>query len=471
MPGGARRGRGPLGRMALLALLAVLVGTACSDGASASPPRRPARSAMARAAGVSADVRALAAGQDHTCALLASGSVECWGDNGYGQLGDGTSRGPQSCNGDPCASRPLAVRGVSDATAIAAGGDESCALRSGGSVECWGENTYGQLGDGTSRGPQLCGVYPCSEAPVAVRGISGASAIAVGADDACALVAGGSVQCWGENSFGQLGDGTSEGPQICNGEPCASAPVTVPAITGASAIAVGGVVSCALIGGGGVDCWGANNYGQLGEGTSRGPQSCAGEACSLTPVSVAAISTATAIAAGNDHACALLAGGGVDCWGYNFAAELGIATSSGVQWCSGGEWCATRPVAVYGMTSATSIVAGGDHTCVLVSAGGVECWGYNSYGQLGDGLSNGPQVCYWQVVQCAKTPVAVSAIAGATALAAGGEHTCALLSGSSISCWGDNWFGDLGDGALSGPRSCNGYPCSATPVVVSQPPS
>ncbi len=392
--------------------LTVLAGSAVSWGAAGARSRGSMpRVAAAQAPVVATAVHALAAGADQTCALLGAGSVDCWGDNGYGQLGDGTSRGPQSCNGDPCASTPVAVRGISNAIAIAAGGADSCALLSGGSVDCWGEDEYGQLGDGTSRGSQSCNGDPCASTPVAVRGITDATAIAAGGGQSCALLSGGSVDCWGENDYGQLGDGTSRGPQSCNGGPCAS-----------------------------------------------------------TPVAVAGITDASAIAAGSNHACALLAGGGVDCWGYNFAAELGIGTSSGVQWCTGGEWCATKPVAVVGMASATAIVAGGDHTCALVAGGGVQCWGYNSYGQLGDGISTGPQTCYWQLVRCAKTPIAVSAIANATAVTAGGEHTCALVVAGSISCWGANWFGDLGDGARSGPDICNGYPCSTKPVAVRLPP-
>jgi alpha-tubulin suppressor-like RCC1 family protein len=236
-------------------------------------------------------------------------------------------------------------------------------------------------------------------------------------------------------------------------------------------LAAGTDQTCELLGSGGVECWGANGYGQLGDATSSGPQTCNGQACATTPVTVHGITTATAVAAGNDHVCAVLAGGAVDCWGYNFAAELGVGTSSGPQWCAGGEWCATLPVGVSGIAGATQLAAGGDHTCAVVARGDLACWGYNTYGQLGDAISSGPQICYWQLVQCAKTPVAVHAIAGATAVVAGGDHTCALLRGGGVACWGDNWFGDLGNGSRSGPASCNGYPCSATPVSVSAPSS
>jgi alpha-tubulin suppressor-like RCC1 family protein len=396
-------------RSAIVALAGFAVGGALGAGPATALSGRSS-APTARVASAAAPVAALAAGIDQTCELLAGGGVDCWGANGDGQLGDGTSDGPQTCNGEACASNPVAVRGLTGASQIAAGGDQSCALLAAGKVDCWGANGYGQLGDATS-----------------------------------------------------------SGPQTCNGQACASTPVTVHGITTATAVAVGGEEACALLAGGAVDCWGANGYGQLGDATSSGPQTCNGQACASTPVTVHGITTATAVAAGNDHACALLAGGAVDCWGYNFAAELGVGTSSGPQWCAGGEWCATLPVAVTGIAGATQLAAGGDHTCAVVARGSLACWGYNTYGQLGDAISSGPQICYWQLVQCAKTPVAVHVIADATAVVAGGDHTCALRRGGGVACWGDNWFGDLGNGSRSGPASCNGYPCSATPVSVGAP--
>jgi len=182
---------------------------------------------------------------------------------------------------------------------------------------------------------------------------------------------------------------------------------------------------------------------------------------------VRGIVDATAITAGNDHTCALLATGTVECWGYNFSAELGVGTSSGPHFCTGGQWCSTTPVAVLGIANATAVVAGGDHTCALLAAGRVDCWGYNSYGQLGDGISSGPETCEFGVVRCAKTPVAAGTTSP-TALAAGGDHTCALGAAGRVTCWGANSFGELGDGTRDGPVACNGYPCSATPVAVSR---
>jgi len=322
---------------------------------------------------------------------------------------------------------------LSGAVAIAAGGAQTCAVLSGGAVDCWGARA--------------------AATPVAVKGVSGAMSVSVGADHACALLGSGGVQCWGADGDGQLGGAGGSGA------------VAVAGVRAAIAVAAGAQHSCALIAGGSVQCWGANGYGQLGTGTSAGPQSCAGAACSRVAVAVAGVSGAVAIAAGNDHTCAILAGGTVDCWGYNFAAELGIGTSSGPAVCSGGGWCSAHAVAVEGLSGASAISAGGDHTCAI-AAGALDCWGYNSYGQLGDGQSGGPQTCYWQLVRCAKAPVATDSLARVAAVAAGGDHTCALLAGGAVRCWGADWFGDLGDGAAA-PQACNGYPCSTRPVAVS----
>ena len=159
-------------------------------------------------------VTAIAAGGGHTCALLSGGTVECWGENDYGQLGDGTSSGPQTCNGYACSTTPVAVTGLTGVTSIAAGGGHTCALLSGRTVECWGENEYGQLGDGTSTGPQTCYPDACSTTPVAVTGLTGVIAISAGSGHTCALLSGGTVECWAYNYFGELGNGTTTNSDV-----------------------------------------------------------------------------------------------------------------------------------------------------------------------------------------------------------------------------------------------------------------
>jgi alpha-tubulin suppressor-like RCC1 family protein len=404
-------------------------------------------------AGLTSGVSAIAAGPQHTCALTGNGSVKCWGYNNYGQLGDNSTTNRLT---------PVDVTGLAGVSAIAAGAYHNCALTSGGGVKCWGYNVSGQLGDGStttqltsvdavsfnsgvnaiaaggnstcvlSNGLVKCWGYNTSGqlgsgsydavrlTPVGVNGLgSGASRIAAGSTNSCALTSAGTVKCWGVNSSGQLGDGSTTNR---------SAPVDVTGlVSGISAIATGSGHSCALTSGGGVKCWGSNSYGQVGDNSNTNR---------LAPVDVIGLTSGViAIVTGSQHSCVLTSSGGVKCWGYNGQGQLGNgytlnSTTSTYAWPS--------PSDVSGLTSGViGITAGTNHTCALLGSGLLRCWGSNTNGQLGDGTTN-----------TALTPVNSSLTSGVIAISAGSSHSCALTSGNGVKCWGYNNFGQLGNNTI-----------------------
>jgi alpha-tubulin suppressor-like RCC1 family protein len=367
------------------AWLFVLVVFVVAAGLSVGPSQADPNESVTR----SAASASISASQDHTCALLSSGSVQCWGNNYYGGLGDGTTTDRRT---------PVTVHGITHATAVSVGYDNSCALLADGTVRCWGYNYYGGLGDGTTTNRLL---------PIAVHGLSGVTAISVGDSSTCALLTGGTVKCWGYNNKGLLGDGTTQDHHT---------PAPVPGLTGVLAVSVGYEHACALVAGGHLKCWGSNGEGGLGDDSTLP---------SYTPVLVGNISGATAVAAGDAFTCAVISGA-VSCWGYNGEGELGNGTVTDSQ----------TPTEVSGIGGAVTVTAGDNHVCALGAGGtGMACWGYGKVGQLGIGSTDNHH-----------EPVMVPGLTTAVAITAGAYDTCAVLKDGTIRCWGDNEYGELGTG-------------------------
>lgn len=401
-----------IGKLAILAAVALAI-AACSPGVTASPGPSAVRPSVGVATaeapatpGAPAGATRLTTGWYHTCALLNAG-IKCWGHNGAGQLGDG---GPifapdcgDECFGDilesPPEFGPYDVVGLDEGvTMVDAGWYQTCAVTSGGTARCWGYNEEAQLGTGS---------VEWSSRPLDVVGLGSAVVqVSTGYSTSCALTAAGEVWCWG---FG------------VSGEDIVSAPVAMGDFGGkVVAIDVGNVMGCALTDARAARCWDL-------DGTDT-PHALEGVDAGVVQISV-----------GDLHACAVMESGGVRCWGGNFDGELGNGTTDD----------SAAPVDVAGMTDAIAVSAGGIHSCAVTSGGGVKCWGANYYGSLGDGTTDD-----------SSTPVDVAGIdSGAVNVAAGAEHSCALLGDGTIKCWGSNFASQLGASGLDLEQS-------ETPVVV-----
>jgi alpha-tubulin suppressor-like RCC1 family protein len=380
-------------RVRLLASLTAVIGMASCLTALATTAAPPA---------MAATPPIVTTGEHDSCAITSTLLASCWGDNGFGELGNGSTTDSHV---------PVQVAGLPPATAIDAGDLHVCAIDVTKQPWCWGKDNFGQLGNGTTTNH--------SAVPVMVAGSVQAIQIGAGNEFSCALVVGGAVYCWGRGDEGQLGNGTNSS---------AKKPKQVIGLPPASAIAVGGFHACAvLLDGGAVRCWGANTFGALGNGTTTS---------SNVPVPVAGIFNALTITAGGFHTCALLSGGDVQCWGDNFDGQVGDGTNTD----------RLVPAQVVGLTrGATQISAGLSHTCALLgTTNDAACWGDGFHGQLGDGVfaSTNIPVPYLGPVQ----PPAGGPGTGPVQVAAGYSHTCVSMTTGVVECFGSNEDGELGNG-------------------------
>jgi hypothetical protein len=412
-------------------------------------PSSPAAADANEQPGAPATVRSISAGTEHSCAVLDDGGVVCWGANSEGQLGlgDTVSRGGTPFESGSTLARIDLGTGRT-ATQVAAGGTHTCALLDTGQVKCWGENNVGQLGlgDALDRG-DASGEMGDALPAVDLGAGRTATAIAAGSQHTCAILDTAVLKCWGANGLGQLGLGNDQNRGDTGGEMGDALPV-VNLGTGrtVTAVTTGLDHTCALLDTQQIKCWGGNYFGQLGYGdlTDRGDG--ANEMGGLLPtVSLGTGRTVQAVSAGLIHTCALLDTGQVKCWGGNSIGQLGQGTDIDRGDDSGEMGDNLAVTDLGGGRRALAISAGGFHTCVLTTAGTVGCWGDNSDGQLGIG-TNATRGDGAGEMGSALQFAAVSGTEKAVAVTAGNIHTCAVPESGGVRCWGLNGQGQLGTG-------------------------
>ncbi len=382
-------------------------------------------------------VVSLSLGEEHSCALLRDGYVRCWGGNQDGQLGLGHTNieydllPDQLTNASGGLNGPISLG--DSATAIATGDNHTCAiLATNGAVRCWGANDSGQLGLGNTN-PTPTSALPSSNPTVNLGGTA-AIAIAAGGDVTCAILQGGAVRCWGDNSLGDLGLGSTTAQTV-----------TMPVSLGvaATAISVGDHV-CALLSNNTLRCWGYNGFGELGLGNTTEVS------FTMVPSAYATVAfpagrTPLSISAGGGHGCARMDNSQLQCWGWNAVGQLGLGSTTSI----GDNESPTAGQVLTGTSGVSSVVTGTEHTCTLLTVdGSLRCWGLNSTAQLGlPNLTN-------QGSTATTIPAMLPAITftGATVASVytGDAHTCVLLSTGKIRCWGLNDQGQLGLGYASG---------------------
>jgi alpha-tubulin suppressor-like RCC1 family protein len=335
------------------------------------------------------------AGSNHSCALLSSGELKCWGTGSRGQLGTGYATR---------LSTPVKAKTTDLMVGMTTGDSFTCAVNDKKQVDCWGRGADGRLGNG-SQDDEF--------SPERIDSLSDIAQVTAGTFHACAVSESGHVDCWGDNNQGQLGTGDTTGHLT---------PVAVAGLPAVRQVSAGGFHTCALHRDGHVSCWGYGEDGQLGNNERRNQ---------YRPVTVSGITDAVAISSGWAHNCAVLEGGSIKCWGRGSGGQLGRGSLENAE----------TAVGVSGLSNAVEVSAGWAHTCARLRSGAVYCWGDGGYGQLGNGgLSD------------SVLPTPVSGINDAVQLSVGDLHTCAILSDGTAECWGYGAEGRLGDGGTQTQR-------------------
>jgi len=377
---------------------------ACKDESVVVPP--PVDAAFA----------SVSAGLLHTCGVTVTSHVYCWGWNRDGEVGDGSH-----------SDRVYAVRVAGALTfgAVSLGGGHSCAVTTGNVPYCWGLNLTGQVGDGSTTSPAT---------PVGVVGGLAFATLASGsgATHTCAIAAADSTaHCWGWARYGQLGRRPGETCATPAAEPCSRTPLVVSGGLKFLAISSGARHTCALAVDSVAYCWGHNDAGQLGTGTTLD---------TAGPVAVAGGLHFARLTLGFSHSCGLTAGGDAYCWGDNTFGQIGDTLRSQ----------SSVPVHVVGGVMFTTLSAGSEHTCGISTGNVAWCWGQNGSSELG---VESTETCTTEtgvVISCSRRPLGVTTSQSFGSISSGGHFTCALTTNGKAYCWGNNSNGQLGTGNTSG---------------------
>jgi alpha-tubulin suppressor-like RCC1 family protein len=385
---------------------------------------------------------------NHACVRIDDGSIKCWGGNYEGQLG----LGDQSYRGDFPGEMGDSLRTVDLGTGrgvklVHARSFRTCAILENDSVKCWGQNTSSQLGLGDSNSRGDASGEMGDNLPEFDLGTGrAATALAMGGVHTCALLTNGTVKCWGINIEGATGRPVDD-PTRPVGD--ALVPVNLGNGRTARMITAGNTHTCALLDNGSIKCWGGNDHGQLGLGDTDSRGDTTGELGDALPsVDLGAGRTALAVVAGDLHTCAILEGGKVKCWGSNDQGQLGLGDmedrGDGLDAMARSEMGDNLPEVELGIGyAAVALGAGTAHTCGLFDNGAVKCWGSGSANGLGTGQSRGTMAGQ---MGDALPVVALGRGRSVRELSTGAYSACVLLDTYAVKCWGDNGFGQLGLG-------------------------
>ena len=342
-------------------------------------------------------------GGSFTCAINTSKSLYCWGNNDYGQIGDrshGTDR-----------PSPTQVGASGAWVSVAAGRFHTCAISTGKSLYCWGGNDYGQIGDATTGTDRL------SPKRIGVAGVW--ADVAAGGYHTCAISTGNSLYCWGNNDYGQIGDGTIDTDR--------HSPKRIGGAGAWAGVTGGSIHTCAISTGKSLYCWGYNSLGSVGDGTTIPRPS---------PRRIGNAGGWALAEAGDYHTCGISTGKSLYCWGVNDVGQIGDRTSgidrhSPTKVGASGAWARVNAGGTNGQS----------HTCAISTGKSLYCWGFNFYGEIGDGTTTDRH-----------SSKRIGTAGVWAAASGGGYHTCAITTGKALYCWGHNANGQVGDGTATSPR-------------------